>query len=276
MLISHLLDEILQAADRIVVMRDGSVTEKGDARHFDRRRLVAAMGGVTPPPHAAPIAVPLRETPVRVRAKPLGTGMKAELVAHEGEVVGLAGLAGHGQTECLLAIFGRETRRHWHVTAVAPMAFVAGDRQRDGVFPLWSIAANIGVASLRALRRGPLLSPKRETALGEAWRQRLSIRTANTGAPILSLSGGNQQKALFARALGSTARIVLMDDPTRGVDIITKGEIYELIRHEAKCGRTFIWFTTEMEELENCDHAYVFHNGGIAAEFPRAELTHGR
>jgi ribose transport system ATP-binding protein len=90
---------------------------------------------------------------------------------------------------------------------------------------------------------------------------------------ILSLSGGNQQKALFARALGSDARIVLMDDPMRGVDVGTKLEVYDLIREEADTGRTFLWYTTEADELKYCDHVYVFRNGSIVADLTRDELT---
>ena len=94
--------------------------------------------------------------------------------------------------------------------------------------------------------------------------------------PILSLSGGNQQKALFARALGSEARIILMDDPMRGVDVGTKREVYRLIREEAASGRTFLWYTTETDELEHCDHVYVFRDGAIVADLPRDELTEER
>jgi ribose transport system ATP-binding protein len=93
---------------------------------------------------------------------------------------------------------------------------------------------------------------------------------------ILSLSGGNQQKALFARALGSEAKIVLMDDPTRGVDVGTKLEVYELIRAAADAGRTFLWYTTEMEELKNCDHVYVFRNHRIVADLSRGDLSEER
>jgi ribose transport system ATP-binding protein len=89
----------------------------------------------------------------------------------------------------------------------------------------------------------------------------------------LSLSGGNQQKALFARALGSDAGIILMDDPMRGVDIGTKLEVYDLIREEARAGRTFLWYTTETDELENCDHVYVFRNGRIVSDLGRGDLT---
>src|SRR5581483_9961755 len=105
-----------------------------------------------------------------------------------------------------------------------------------------------------------------EKALARRWQERIRIRTPDMDDNILSLSGGNQQKALFARALGSEATIVLMDDPMRGVDIGTKLEVYDLIRGEAKAGRTFLWYTTEMDELENCDHVYVFRNGRIVAD----------
>jgi ribose transport system ATP-binding protein len=90
---------------------------------------------------------------------------------------------------------------------------------------------------------------------------------------ILSLSGGNQQKAVFARALGSDAEIVLMDDPMRGVDVGTKLEVYDLLRAEAAAGRTFLWYTTEMDELNHCDHIYVFRNGRIVADLPREEMS---
>src|SRR6266404_2787698 len=103
-------------------------------------------------------------------------------------------------------------------------------------------------------------------ALANFWRDKIGIRTPDIRNNILSLSGGNQQKALFARALGSDARIVLMDDPMRGVDIGTKLEVYDLIRAEARAGRTFLWYTTETDELENCEHVYVFRNGRIVAD----------
>jgi ribose transport system ATP-binding protein len=121
-----------------------------------------------------------------------------------------------------------------------------------------------------------LVSPEQESAFAQRWQERIKIRTPDLRNNILSLSGGNQQKALFARALGSEAKILLMDDPMRGVDVGTKMEVYELIRSEAAVGRTFLWYTTEMEELENCDHVYVFRNGRIVADLRRDELSEER
>ena len=278
-LISHLLGEILETADRIVVMRDGKAVASDAARSFDRDRLVATMGGARELAEALQGATDRpADAPLMVSVQSNGHGSGTQLIAREGEIIGLAGLAGHGQTRLLLDLFEaaqhHRSGRHGAGTVVsAPAALVAGDRQTDGIFPLWSIADNIGVGSLKALRRGWLISAERERALAASWQQRIGIRTPDLDNNILSLSGGNQQKALFARALGSDARIVLMDDPMRGVDVGTKLEIYALIRDEARRGRTFLWYTTETDELDNCDRVYVFRNGSIVAELARHELT---
>ncbi len=273
--ISHLLGEVLANCDRIVVMRDGRTVADARATTFDRDKLVAAMGDVEA--HAREAHASQSRTrgqsPLRVRARPKRQNGTGELVAHEGEIIGLAGLAGHGQTELLLAVVSAATRAVSGVDVTASVAFVTGDRQADGIFPLWSIAENIGVRSLPSLRQGLLISRKREQALATVWRDKIRIRTPDVDNNILSLSGGNQQKALFARALGSDARIVLMDDPMRGVDVGTKLEVYGLIREEADNGRTFLWYTTETDELKQCDHVYVFRNGAIVADLTRDELT---
>jgi ribose transport system ATP-binding protein len=275
-LISHILGEVLSACDRIVVMRDGRAVMADVARNFNRAKLVGAMGGIEPEGPRAQIAAASAargEIPVAVRMRPKRQADDRELVAHEGEIIGLAGLAGHGQTDLLLATFAAASHSRAEAMVNAPVALVAGDRQSDGVFPGWSIAHNIGVRSLKKFRSGPLLSPRLEDELANAWRERIKIRTPDVRNNILSLSGGNQQKALFARALASDARIMLMDDPMRGVDFNTKLEVYDLIRAEAQRGRTFLWYTTEVEELKNCDRAYVFRNGAIVAELARDELN---
>lgn len=272
--ISHLLGEVLENCDRILVMRDGKSVAADAAQIFNRDKLVAAMGGETQQREASGGNHLARgRSPLRVRASPMRQTGVAELVAHEGEVIGLAGLAGHGQTDLLLAVFSAATRARAGVEVTATVALVAGDRQADGIFPLWSISENIGVCSLGKLREGLLISRGREAALANFWRDKIGIRTPDIRNNILSLSGGNQQKALFARALGSDARIVLMDDPTRGVDVGTKLEIYNLIREEAQLGRTFLWYTTETDELKQCDHVYVFRSGIIVADLRRDELT---
>ncbi|GLR77782.1 ABC transporter ATP-binding protein [Azospirillum oryzae] len=276
-LISHMLHEILETADRVVIMRDGRVIASEAASAFDREGLVSAMGGLSHQQECSTKArSPARSSEIRVRAQPSAPGNRRELTARAGEIVGLGGLAAHGQTDLLLSVFRAAQRRSPTVSVSDSVALVAGDRQRDGIFPQWSITQNIGLRSLKAMRRGPLIDPGLEDRFAEDWRARIGIRSADLKDGILSLSGGNQQKALFARALGSDARIILMDDPMRGVDVATKREVYRLIRDEADKGRTFLWYTTEMEELYECDRVYVFRNGAITADLDQDQLTEER
>jgi ribose transport system ATP-binding protein len=274
-LISHLLGEILSTTDRIVVMRDGKVVAKRPAGEFTRDTLVVAMGSVAKAADTGAARVSRRlEGDPRLRARAPAPAECQVLSAWHGEIVGLAGLSGHGQTDMLMRIFRAAGRRGGGMMdARDKVALVTGDRQNDGVFPLWSIAKNISIGPLRDMVRGVLIDPRQERAFADAWRERIAIRTPGIDNNILSLSGGNQQKALFARALGSKAGIVLMDDPMRGVDIGTKQEVYGMIREEADKGRTFIWYTTEMDELKNCDHVYVFRNGRIVASLTADEMS---
>ena len=273
-LISHLLGEILSTSDRVVVMRDARVVADRPAKELDHHALVRAMGSVADRAEMAEARKSGRsEAPVVVQARPRGVTSSAALTAHRGEIVGLAGLSGHGQTEMLIQVFDAATQASDDTRVEGSVALVAGDRQNDGVFPLWSIEKNISIGSLRGMLRHGLIREEAERGLARAWHEKLAIRTPDMTQPILSLSGGNQQKALFARALGSEATIVVMDDPMRGVDIGTKHEVYELLREEARRGRTFLWYTTEMDELKHCDHVYVFRDSSIVADLSRADLT---
>ena len=272
-LISHMLGEILQSSDRIVVMRDGQIAAQDRAGRFDRETLVVAMGTEVSAHPAEALTEPVRrDAPLRVRARPRRQQDATALWAYEGEVIGLAGLSGQGQSDLLRDIFSTTGRRSG-IECTAPAALVAGDRQADGIFPLWSIAQNITIGALKQLTRGLLISHAAEVRLSNSWRDRIDIRTPDMNNNILSLSGGNQQKVLFARALASDARIILMDDPMRGVDIGTKLEVYDLIRREATTGRTFLWYTTELDELAYCDHVYVFRDGAIVADLKRGAVN---
>ena len=192
--------------------------------------------------------------------------------AYKGEVIGLAGLAGHGQTDMLLSLY-RTLSSDWFPGGGSEVAFVAGDRSLNGTFPLWSILNNLSFSSLGSFSVASFVKRDREVALGEDWKKRIEIRTPDMANGILSLSGGNQQKVLFARALATRATMVLMDDPMRGVDVGTKQEVYAMLRSEAAGGRTFIWYSTEMDEIRLCDRVYVFRDGVIAAELAGGEIT---
>ena len=270
LLISHILGEILSTTNRIVVMKDGKVVASRASSEFSIPSLVQAMGNVVKeqarkPATAQTVGKALVDLPpIRGRGLPFR--------ARKGEVIGLAGLAGHGQTDMLLSLY-RTLSSDWLPGRDRDIAFVAGDRSLNGTFPLWSILNNLSISSLDSFARASFIKADREVGLGEDWRKRIEIRTPDMRNGILSLSGGNQQKVLFARALATRAAMVLMDDPMRGVDIGTKQEVYAMLRSEAAVGRTFIWYSTEMDEIRLCDRVYVFRNGVIAAELAGDELT---
>ncbi len=262
--ISHILGEVLAVSDRIVVMKDGKVVADRAAAEFDAHGLVAAMGSVAREAGPAARATRQQATPVLD---------EAGITAYPGEIVGFAGLAGHGQSALLRRLYLKHSG-NWR-GGDPRVAFVAGDRVVDGVFPLWSILRNMTAAVLPGMTRLGAVDNAAEAEFGATWQKRLAIRTGDIGQPILSLSGGNQQKALFARALGTAAPIVLMDDPMRGVDIGTKQEVYARLRAETGDGngRTFLLYSTEMAEICLCDRVYVFRNNRVVAELAGDTLS---
>ena len=270
LLISHILGEILSTATRIVVMKDGRVVADRKAADFTTRSLVEAMGSVVKEQDRR--RGESRKAGEKVLSMPARRGEGLAFEAFRGEIVGLAGLGGHGQTEALLDLYLAQNSS-WIPARKTDIAFVAGDRSLNGTFPLWSILKNLSIASLRDISAAGMVDRAKETELGAQWKQRIEIRTPDMGNKILSLSGGNQQKVLFARALATTASTVLMDDPMRGVDIGTKQEVYDILRTEASHGRTFIWYSTEMDEIRLCDRVYVFRDGAIQAELIGDDIT---
>ncbi len=287
LLITHKLREILAVTDRLIVMRDGRVVEAMATAQADHERVVAAMGHETVEA-LAPVLNPISKTPAATSTAATAataatamvvqvvppTGAGAALHVRQGEIIGLAGLAGHGQTGLLLRLQGGSgVADATQISVTGQTAFVAGDRQADGVFALWSIARNMTVSWLTQLQRHGLIDLAKEQRQAQQWRRRLGLVTPDLELPIGSLSGGNQQKVLFARALGSPASIILMDDPMRGVDIGTKRDVYALIKEEARSGRSFVWYTTEFDELLHCDRVYVFNNGHVVGELSAGQVT---
>ena len=265
--ISHILDEIINISDRIVVMKDGTIVNDNTADSFTASSLVEMMGSVVQPGTALVSRnTDFSETP------PLVTLPTLNFKVFPGEILGLAGLSGHGQTDALIALFMQKSG-DWLAPKDPKVTFVAGDRHVDGIFPLWSILRNISISLLPDLTSKYFVSQQKEQDLGHEWQKRISIRTDNLENPILSLSGGNQQKVLFGRALATRAPVVLMDDPMRGVDIGTKHEVYQMVRLEAEKGRTFVWYSTEMDEVTQCDRVYVFSEGEIVAELKGKQIN---
>lgn len=278
--ISHRLKEVLRLCDRIVVMRNGHLIWEGRAAETDEGALIARMGGTA-------LATLERERaslgdaavgPVRVRVTGhAGAGLRVDTMSlRSGEIVGLAGLEGSGQRQLLRAIY-RAARRPTHgIVCQGRTAFVTGDRAKEGIFRLWSVARNM---ALTRETRGGIFHPvggRGEWTRTGAWFARLAVAGPHVGVPIVSLSGGNQQKVLIARALLADAEIILLDDPTRGVDVATKAQLYALFREVALQGRLVIWYSTEDEEFAECDRVFVLRAGHIAAELGAAEATKDR
>ncbi len=267
--ISHRLDEIFAHTDDLVIMRDGKIVGGGATSAFTPATLVEMMGMVEAERDAARVADISADAPIRVSA---GGGLQARA----GMIIGLAGLAGHGQRQLLQDIFDKaQGRGPADISVNGTLAYVAGDRQREGLFALWSVGRNITVG-LRSLARRGFIDLAREVVVADTWRERFAIRVPDTGMAVTGLSGGNQQKVIVARAFAREADIVLLDDPLRGVDVGTKRELYSQIRDAASGGRTFLWYTTETAELENCDVVYVFYQNRISAVIPRGELSEQR
>ena len=273
-LISHKMGEILQNTTRTMIMRDGRIVEERPTRELDADSIVAAMSAESVAEvnkHSRRAIAPDARPLLTVSGLDTNRVHEIDLSLREGEIVGISGLDGQGQQELLEALFhARHGTRT--VKVDGKVSFVTGDRQRAGIFPLWSTGENIGIGVTAEYSRAGVVDRKREHSAVADWMTRLAVR-GRSSSPIVDLSGGNQQKALIARALATSANVVLLDDPFRGVDIDTRRLLYTRMREEADKGRSFLWFTTENAELSECDRIIVMSEGRIVSELIGDEIT---
>lgn len=272
--ISHRLKEIIDYADDVVVLRDGIVIGASPTTNLKESDLIEMMGDV----HGASLKSYQHTRivgPVLIKSKKNEDDLYP-LQVHKGEIVGLAGLAGHGQRECLHHVFSPSSRRKYGISVQGTVAYVSGDRAREGVFPLWSVSRNMSIGAMRQLTRRGFISSKAERELSESWKREIDIKTPNLDQLTVRLSGGNQQKILVARALAAQADILLLDDPMRGVDVGTKLELYERMRQYAAAGHAVLWYTTENAELTECDRIFVYSLGRITDMMERQDYSEER
>jgi ABC-type sugar transport system ATPase subunit/ribose/xylose/arabinose/galactoside ABC-type transport system permease subunit len=268
--ISHRMDEVTEIADRVTVLRSGESVATLDAAEAQIGRLVELMTGgeqLVQPEAAATTAV----------AGGAGLGpvvLEADgLHLRAGEIVGLAGLEGQGQDEYLWALRSGSPPSHIPRPPTR-VAYVARDRREESIFPPLSIRENFTAATLGADARGGLISARHAAARFAPYIDRLKIRLGRDHDAITTLSGGNQQKVVIARALASDPAVLLLNDPTRGVDIGAKRDIYALLRELAAGGLAIVMLSTEVDEhLELMDRVLVFRDGRPQAELPRDELS---
>ncbi len=298
--ISHKMDEIFRLADRITVLRDGRLVRSVERSAVTPRDITHLMVGRE-----------LEETKLGEGRTPAGTvlevrGLSLPWPGHarawrlkdisfslrRGEILGIAGLMGAGRTELLECLFGaapqppageiwldgRQVRfEHPAEAKQAGVALVTEDRKRLGLFAQMSVGQNITVCSLADMMSGGLISDRRERAAAAGEVSSLSVKTAGIDAAITTLSGGNQQKCIVGRWLLTKPKVLLLDDPTRGVDVGAKAELYRLMDRLCRQGLGIIVTSSELPELLTVsDRILVLCEGRLTGEFSRAEATEHR
>ena len=299
-LISHKLNEISKVADRITVLRDGSTVRSFDchAEPVGEDEIIRAMVGrqmsdryPKRTPQIGDIVFEIRDWRVFHPEHAERLVIKGvHLQARKGEIVGIAGLMGAGRTELAMSVFGRSYGRNISgqvllhgreidVSTVgravaAGMAYLTEDRKGYGLLLNDDIRRNITLANLAGVSRHTVIDAGREFAVATDYRQRLRIRSAGVTQQVVNLSGGNQQKVVLAKWLFANPEVLILDEPTRGIDVGAKYEIYSLMAELAAAGKCVVMISSEMPELLGmCDRIYVMNEGRFVGEFTGAEAS---
>jgi rhamnose transport system ATP-binding protein len=290
--ISHRLDEIFALADRVTVLRDGESVGTRPAADVTRADLVRLMVGRTMADVYPRRDPPAPDAGVMLELAGLGhapSGIRdVSLTLGRGEIVGLAGLVGSGRTELSEIVFGLRPADAGEIRVCGArvrvespsdairlgIGYVPEDRRRHGVVLEMSVAANASLANLGGVARHGLIDRAVEAAAAATFVDRLRIRTASVDAEVGALSGGNQQKVALARWLATKPSVLVLDEPTQGVDVGAKAEIHQLIAELARGGLAILLISSELPEvLGMSDRVAVMHGGTIAGVLDRAEAT---
>ncbi|MDG1894159.1 MAG: sugar ABC transporter ATP-binding protein [Fuerstiella sp.] len=289
--ISHRLGEVAELADRVAVFRDGANAGELSRDEITHDRMVQLMVGrdisqfYARKPHQ-PGAVALQVTELET---PANLGHRLSFSVRAGEIVGISGLVGAGRTELLHVLFGVDSAVSGHVAVngqklrlrsprdaiQAGIALVPEDRKQQGIILEMAVRTNIGLPGLRKHQKtGGLLNTNQEGSDSAAMIARMRIKTPNERQVVQFLSGGNQQKVVLGKWLSMNPKVLLLDEPTRGIDIGAKQEIYALMEELAEQGVAILFVSSEMEEvLGMSDRTLVMHEGRITGELTRDELT---
>ncbi len=299
-LISHKLNEIGKVADSITVIRDGSTVRSFDCRSgpVGEDQVIQAMVG-RQMADRYPKRVPhIGETVFEVKNWQVHHPEHADrlvvkgvnLHARRGEIVGIAGLMGAGRTELAMSVFGRSYGRRISGEVLidgqladvatiqkaigAGLAYVTEDRKGLGLVLEDDIQHNTTLANLGGVSRATVIDEGREYAVANEYRQKLRIRCSSVGQQVVNLSGGNQQKVVLAKWLFADPKVLILDEPTRGIDVGAKFEIYTLMSELAEAGKCVVMISSEMPELLGlCDRIYVMNEGRFVGEFSREEAS---
>jgi ribose transport system ATP-binding protein len=288
--ISHRLDEVRRIADRVVVLRDGRNAGELSRDEISRDRMVQLMVGRNLETFYA--GAPTTDRPVCFEIKGLRTNRypsnEVSLSIHAGEILGLAGLIGAGRSEVAQAIFGVDPRHGGSVFMDGQPAqitssrdairlgiyLVPEDRRNSGLLTAMTVRENITLPDLSRYSVSGLIRRSRESASARELCASLKIKTPTVETATLSLSGGNQQKVVLAKWLSLKPRVILFDEPTRGIDVGAKAEIYQLMRRLAAEGVAILMISSDMEEiLGNSDRIAVMHEGRVTGILRGADCT---
>jgi monosaccharide-transporting ATPase len=295
--VSHKLDEVFRACDTVSVLRDGWLVSTGPTADLTRRQLIARMLGRDAAEladgHRTRLAGRSSATAVEpvLRAQHLSRRLVLDdisVVVRPGEVVGLAGLLGSGRSETAKAMFGalpldsgsvevdgKAMHRQTPASRIRQgVAMLPEDRKAEGIIPGMSIRDNIGLAALPQLTRAGLVSRRRVDEIVQTFVTRLRIKASSLNQKVSELSGGNQQKVLLARLLCLNPRVLLLDEPTRGIDVGAKAEVQALIAELAEKGMAVVLISSELEEVvEGSDTVVVLRDGSQLGELVGADIT---
>ncbi|MDR2159072.1 MAG: sugar ABC transporter ATP-binding protein [Treponema sp.] len=287
--ISHKMEEIFKISNRITVLRDGNYIGTRNTGELNTGELIKMMVGRELSDVFPKKNVPLGD--VVLRAGGISLGNKVKQIGFElrkGEILGIAGLVGAGRSELVESIFGLRkkdggtieingrpvTIRHPRDAVRQSIALITEDRQMTGLNLRTSVSNNITIVSIKNLARHGLLNRRREQECAASFVDRLRIKTPGIGTRTLSLSGGNQQKVVIAKWLVGDPSIIVMDEPTRGIDVGAKRDIYLLMGDLAEKGKAIIMISSEMPELIGmCDRIIVLTEGKLTGEFERDRFS---
>jgi ABC-type sugar transport system ATPase subunit len=289
--VSHRLEEISAMSDRIVAMRDGRVIADGRTAEFNRSRLVELIAGPDKE-KPAPAAAPAGERRVLLRAEGLAGDaiLPADFVLREGEIVGLCGLAGSGRSALARLLAGADRVRGGKLTIedeeqsfrgpedaiLAGVVFVPEDRREQAMFPTFTLEEDVIAGSLSKHRwRGtPFLSRKSQAAAGRAAIEQFNIAAAGGSQLTQTLSGGNQQKVVLARWLTGGGRVLILDEPTQGIDVGTRAEISKQVRAAVEGKGCALWISSDFEEiLTVSDRLLIMREHEVVAEMSPKGMT---
>jgi len=283
--ISHKLDEVFQIADDITVFRDGAVVESHPASDMNMDQVISLMVGRKMENVYPKEKVAIGEKLIEVKGL-CSTGIFKDINFNvkKGEIVGFAGLVGAGRTEVMRAIFGLDAvtsgdivinNKKVKIKKVSDsiqhnMVMLSEDRRRFGIIPIRSVMENASISSLEKVIYNGYAHEKVERKIVGEYFKKMNVKTPSLDTPIQSLSGGNQQKVLLAKWMLRNPQILILDEPTRGIDVGAKFEIYKLMVELAKQGRAVIMVSSELPELIGmCDRVYVMNQGKITGELDR-------